>query len=336
MRYYGGKGKLLNFIGQAISDLQLPENPVAVDLFSGTSVVGRFFKERGFRVLANDYLYFCKCLATARVVIDAEPSFEQLPLNPIDLLNQLPGEHGFFSENYSPIGTCKRQYFTASNALKIDAIRSQIELWRVSGEISTLELEYLIASLLEAMNLTSNVSGTYAAFLKQWDSRAMNDLVLKSPLITSGPSNCESHNEDANLAVSHLHGDILYLDPPYNQRQYSSNYFLLDVVARGWFSAKPEVRGITGMRDNASYRSAFCLKDEALPRLEDLVSLTTCRYVLLSYNDEGLIEGSEIINMLNKYGSLRIFRNAHPRYRSNNHDPKKPSTVESLYLLRKD
>jgi len=336
MRYYGGKEKLLNFIEQALSDLEMPDKPVAVDLFSGTSVVGKFFKQQGYRVIANDYLYFCKCLAIARVVLNAEPTFTNFDFDPIKVLNQLSGEHGFFSENYSPIGICKRQYFTASNALKIDAIRSQIESWRASRDINTVELEYLLASLLEAMNLTSNISGTYAAFLKTWDPRAMNDLVLSHPVLTSGPDDCEAHNEDANLVVSKLHGDILYLDPPYNQRQYSSNYFLLDVVARGWFGTKPEVRGITGMRDNSSYRSAFCLKAEALPRLEDLVSLTTCRYVLLSYNDEGVIKGSDIVDMMSKYGSLSTFSNPHPRYRSNNHNPNKPSTVESLYLLKKD
>lgn len=336
MRYYGGKGKLLTFIERAISDLEMPDKPVAIDLFSGTSVVGRFLKQSGYRVIANDYLYFCKCLATARVVLNSEPTFTNLGFDPIKMLNQLPGEHGFFSENYSPIGICKRQYFTGTNALKIDAIRKQIESWRVSKEVNTLEVEYLLASLLEAMNLTSNVSGTYAAFLKTWDPRAMNNLVLNHPVTTSGADDCEAYNEDANLVISKLHGDLLYLDPPYNQRQYSSNYFLLDVVARGWFDTKPEVRGVTGMRDNSSYRSAFCLKAEALSHLEDLTSSTTCRYVLLSYNDEGIIKGSDIVDMMSKYGSLRVLSNAHPRYRSNNRNPNKPSTIESLYLLKKD
>lgn len=98
MRYYGGKGKLLTFIERAISDLEMPDKPVAIDLFSGTSVVGRFLKQSGYRVIANDYLYFCKCLATARVVLNSEPTFTNLGFDPIKMLNQLPGEHGFFSE----------------------------------------------------------------------------------------------------------------------------------------------------------------------------------------------------------------------------------------------
>ena len=336
MRYYGGKGKLLRFIGDAISGLEFGSDPIAIDLFSGTAVVGKFLKEIGFRVLSNDYLYFCKCLATARVVLDSPPSFEKFGSDPIDILNTLPEEVGFFSLNYSPIGEKRRQYFSATNAMKIDAIRKQIHDWRIQKQIDDVEMEYLLAALIEAMNLTSNVSGTYAAYLKSWDPRALNDIAIRHPVITPGKPGSAAFQADAVAIAPILHGDLLYLDPPYNSRQYSSNYFLLDVAANGWFAEIPEVRGKTGMRDNSQLRSQFCSRLTALDSLEAIVSSTPCRYVLISYSNEGLIPSATLKTKLESYGSLSVLENAHQRYMANNHDPNKRTTVEYLYLLRKD
>ena len=336
MRYYGGKSKLLPFIESAVSELALPNTPTFVDLFSGTSVVGRHFKERGFGVVANDSLYFCKCLATARVVLNTRPTFSQLAEDPIDVLNALNGEDGFFSQAYSPSGIAKRRYFSERNARQIEAVRHRIENWRVSNTISQLEAEYLIAALLEAANLTSNVSGTYAAFLKSWDSRALNRLTLRHPEITVGQRDCEAFQSDAIELVEHVFGDVFYLDPPYNTRQYSSNYFLLDIIAHGWFTSTPQVRGVTGMRDNSGFKSAFSSRRTAADALEKVVSKAKCRYLLLSYNNEGIIPQNEIIDMFQKYGRLNIKEFEHRRYKAVNHDPLRDTTTEYLFILRKD
>jgi len=336
MRYYGGKAKLLPFIESAVSQLALPDTPTLVDLFSGTSVVGRHFKNKGFRVVANDSLYFCKCLATARVALNNRPEFNQLGEDPIDILNNLEGEDGFFSQMYSPSGIDQRRYFTTENAQRIEAIRRQIETWRTSLVITEPECEYLIASLLEAANLTSNVSGTYAAFLKHWDARALKNVKLTEPETTDGPHNCVSLQTDAVELVESVSGDVFYLDPPYNTRQYSSNYFLLDVIANGWFTEVPEVRGLTGMRDNSSLKSAFSSRKTAPEALKKVIEGAKCRYVLLSYNNEGIIPHNEITQLLKNYGTLEVSEFEHRRYKAANHDPSRNTTTEYLFVLTKD
>lgn len=335
VRYYGGKEKLLDFIESEVQQLQLPSNSIFCDLFCGTSVVGRRFKQLGFSVIANDYLVFAKCLANSRVKLNERPKFARLKFEPIKFLNGLNGESGFFSMSYSPEGEAGRQYFSAENARRIDTIRSQINQWRMSAQISEVENDYLISALLEAMNRTSNISGTYAAYLKNWDPRALKPLYLEEPMITQGTGNHRVFNCDAVELAGDISCDVLYLDPPYNSRQYSSNYFLLDVVARGWFQSEPAVRGITGMRDNSGLRSDFCSKTSASIALQRILVSARSRYVVLSYNNEGIIPHSEIREMMSKLGELRVEEFQHRRYRAINHNPSVKSTTEYLFILKR-
>ena len=335
VRYYGGKEKLLSFIETEIQSLNLPPNPKFCDLFSGTAVVGRRFKQIGFSVTANDYLTFAKCLATSRIGLNKRPRFPGLNFDPIEFLNELPGKSGFFSKSYSPEGPDGRQYFSIDNARRIDSIRTQIYQWHLSSKISDDENDYLISALLEAMNRNSNVSGTYAAYLKNWDSRALRPLLIEEPVITPGTGRHSVHNKDAVELASAITCDVLYLDPPYNARQYSSNYFLLDVVARGWFLDEPEVRGITGMRDNSNLRSDFCSKKTASLALRQIIESANTKYVVLSYNNEGIIPHSELLEMMSTMGDLRISEYQHRRYRAINHDPAQKCTTEYLFILNK-
>jgi len=335
MRYYGGKEKLLGFIESEIFKLNLRAKPTFCDLFSGTAVVGRRFKQAGFRVIANDYLTFAKCLATTRIGLNDRPTFASLNLDPITFLNEIPSISGFFSSTYSPEGVDKRQYFSVENAQRIDAIRTQIHEWRNFSLISECESDYLVAATLEAMNKTSNVSGTYSAYLKTWDPRALKPLSLENPIITPGMGDHQIYSKDAVELAGQVVCDILYLDPPYNSRQYSSNYFLLDVVARGWFDALPVARGITGMRDNTNLRSDFCSKKSALPALEQIITKADARYVVLSYNNEGIIPHDEIVKLMSANGDLAVAQFTHRRYKAINHDPSKRNTTEFLFILEK-
>ena len=335
MRYYGGKEKLLNFIESEIRSLNLPANSQFCDLFSGTAVVGRRFKQLGFSVTANDYLVFAKCLAISRIGLNSRPDFSRLEFDPISYLNELPGKPGFFSHSYSPDGPQGRQYFSIENAMRIESVRTQIYQWHTASQISDVENDFLISALLEAMNRTSNVSGTYAAYLKNWDSRALKPLLIEEPMITTGTGQHIVHNQDAVELAGKITCDVMYLDPPYNSRQYSSNYFLLDVVARGWFPKEPQVRGITGMRDNTDMRSDFCSKKTASTALQKIVESADAKHVVLSYNNEGIIPHSELSEMMSAFGDLRIAEYEHRRYRAINHDPSQKSTIEYLFILNK-
>jgi len=333
MRYYGGKSKLLEFIHQGAVQAGMRPEDTFFDGFSGTASVGIHFKKNGHQIYSNDLLHFSYCLASTHIALNKKPAFHQLENDPIEILNNLKPKVGFFSKNYSPVGAEGRQYFSSENAKKIDSIREQIFKWKTDGLISQSEELYLITSLLEAANLTSNVTGTYAAYLKTWDSRSLNPIKLAHPKIVSNGLKNYSFNSDLVEIVGSTKVDVLYLDPPYNSRQYASNYFLLDVISHGWFEVKPEVNGVTGMRDNSAYKSKFSSKKFAADALDEVVRAADAKLILLSYNNEGIIASSEIMEILSQRGAVTENQFIHKRYRAINQDGSNTATVESLFIV---
>jgi adenine-specific DNA methylase len=224
MRYYGAKTKLLPFIESIVKKTGVNGTSNFVDLFAGTSAVGKHFKKLGYTVISNDTLEFSYALAKTYIELNEEPQFTKLKShlklkngneNLFDYLNKLKTrKEGFMFENYSPNGG--RQYFTDENALRIDTFRYLIEEWKEEKKISELEYYYLITSLLRGVNLTSNVSGTYGAYLKTWDKRALNPLILEPVDIIPSKNKNKAYKRDANELIKEIHSDILYLDPPYN------------------------------------------------------------------------------------------------------------------------
>ena len=296
MRYYGAKTKLLPFIEEVVKSTGVNGPSNFVDLFAGTTSVGQHFKKLGYTVYSNDMLEFSYALSKTYIELNQEPEFKKLKsklklksgLNSLfDFLNKLDtNTQGFIYNNYSPNG--ERMYFTDENALKIDTFRTLFEEWKDEKLINELEYYYLITSLLRGVNLVSNVTGTYGAYLKTWDNRALKPLILEEvPIIESSTKN-KAFKKDANELIKNIKPDILYLDPPYNSRQYASNYFLLELIAEGWFGEKePEIYGKTGMRNYEHQKSDYCSKNSALNALEDLVlNGSKAKYILLSYNNE--------------------------------------------------
>jgi len=143
---------------------------------------------------------------------------------------------------------------------------------------------FLLASLLESADKVANTASVYGAFLKHFKKSAQKDLVLTSAKFEK---NCNTHqvfNEDSNQLIKKIRGDILYLDPPYNQRQYGANYHLLNTIA---LYDDFETKGKTSMRDYQ--RSNYCKKSEVKNNFEDLVKSADFKYIFLSYNNEGLM-----------------------------------------------
>jgi len=344
MRYYGCKTKLLPFIEDAVKKIGVNDGCTFVDLFAGTSIVGNHFKKLGFTVYANDNLEFAYALSKTYIELNEQPKFKnlkkELSLNEdfqsvLDWLNDLKKfEEGFIYQNYSPSGG--RKYFSDENALRIDTIRKLIHDWRKENIITELEYYYLITSLLQAINLVSNVSGTYAAFLKTWDKRALKPLILEKVEII--PSKCrnKAFKKDANELIKHVKPDVLYLDPPYNSRQYASNYFILELIAEGWFDKIPRIYGITGMREYEHQKSKYCSKNEALNALEDLIlNASNAQYILLSYNNEGIIPNEAIRRTLERIGDVEIYKEKHKRYKSINQTEEDPQlTFEHMFIVK--
>ena len=191
MRYIGSKENLLPFIGSTVAAYGFTEG-VFCDLFAGTTAVGRYFKRQGFQVISNDLMTYSFVFGKAYLENNAVPTFAGLDLPPappslfdtemhrleqvLHYLNNLPPAQGFIWNNYSDEGTRDqehtRMFFSASNALRIDAVRGRIDQWRTAGAITDAEFYILLASLLEAVPGVSNTTGTYAAFLKFWESRS--------------------------------------------------------------------------------------------------------------------------------------------------------------------
>jgi len=345
MRYYGCKDKLLTFIEDAVKQTGVNETSTFVDLFSGTGVVGKHFKKKGFTVYANDTLEFAYALSKAYIELNKEPEFKKLGKeiksngsiqSIFDYLNGLDDfEKGFMFRNYSPNGG--RTYFSDENALRIDTIRKKINEWKDANVIKELEYYYLITSLLEAVNLVSNVSGTYAACLKTWDNRALKPLKLAPVKVIPSNNKNKAFKNDANELIKKIKPDILYLDPPYNTRQYASNYFILELIAEGWFYKEPTIYGVTGMREYDHQKSDYCSKNKALNALEDLIlNSAKAQYVLLSYNNEGIIPNEAILDTLNRIGEVEIYKEKHKRYKSINQtvedDPQ--LTFEHLFVVK--
>jgi len=290
MRYYGAKTKLLPFIEEVVKKTGVNSDSNFVDLFAGTSAVGRHFKKLGYTVISNDTLEFSYAIAKTYIELNKVPQFKKLKAHLklrdgnealFGYMNKLKmRKQGFIFENYSPNGG--RQYFTDENALRIDTLRG--------------------------VNLTSNVSGTYGAFLKTWDKRALKPLEMEEVEIIPSKNKNKAYKRDANELIKEIHSDILYLDPPYNSRQYASNYFILELIAEGWFKETPKIYGETGMREYNHQKSRYCLKSSALNALEDLIlNSSKAQFIILSYNNEGVISWAAIQQTLAQIGSVEIF-----------------------------
>ncbi len=323
MRFIGGKGLILPYIVEIMASDTVGVNIVS-DLFSGSGVVSREMKARGFSIVSNDLLYFSYVVLRGTLPLNRKPCFSKLLSvtdNPIMFLNHIDDRHTedisvnyFTHKNYSPVSG--RMYFSEKNAIKIDRIRSTIEYWKVNELISEDEYFYLLSALLEAIPFISNTTGTYGAYLKHWDPRALKSLVMKEPEILKSSGSVRVYNDNANELVRKIEVDLAYYDPPYNARQYLPNYHILETVAR-WDS--PPISGKTGLRKYSQEKSEYCYRSKVSFAIEDLIKNTISKYILLSYNTEGLLSEEEIRETLLRYGkkkTLKVNKIQYQRYKN--------------------
>lgn len=325
MRFIGSKTLLLDQI-KFVIDEKAPQANSFCDIFSGTAVVARYFKQ-WYQVCSNDLLYFSYVLQRATVENDRMPEFECLKeqtgiSDPIDYLNgrekkeleTLKKERRFFQNTYAPEGG--RMYLNDDNALRIDYARCTVEDWKEAGWLREEEYYYLVACIVEGIPFVSNTSGTYGAFHKSWERRSYKPYELyRLPVTENGKENHSYHENGADL-LKRIHGDILYIDPPYNTRQYLSNYHVLETAARYDY---PVVRGVTGQRPEEGQKSDFCRKNHAVPAFEELIAQAKFRHIILSYSTDGLMPVGEIERVMKQYGkpeTFQIYEIPYRRYKS--------------------
>lgn len=305
MRYIGSKGRLLDEIEKIVNTHATDNDHVFLDLFAGTNIVGRHFKSR-FTVFSNDILYFSYVNAMATIYNNQPLAFRGLQKiginNPLIFLQDHADEEahrteyvGYYERSYSPTG--EAMYITTENAKRIDYIRQQIEIWKSDKTINETEYYYLLAVLLDAIPYVSNITGTYGAFLKKWDKRALNKLELMPLEVPSSDYKGKCFNEDANTLVKELSVDIAYIDTPYNSRQYAANYHLLENIAR---NEQPQLKGKTKIFPWSDLRSQYCSKKTAIEAFQKLIRDLDARHIIVSYNSEGLLSESEISYILSK------------------------------------
>lgn len=348
MNYIGSKVRLLPFLEYVWAEVRDGDETTFLDPFAGTGAVGRRFRELGLHVTAGDIQQYAVALNKAYIASPiAQPEFARLlPHLPaaqvcsslfpspvarvLDALNTLPAApDGFLRKAYSPAG--ERLYFTEANAGKADAIRQQLDAWHRADWLTEPEFDYLLAALLENLDAVANTASVYGAFLKAFKATAKKPLLLRPlALAQSGPVG-RAVLADANQLVRDVAADVLYLDPPYNQRQYGANYHVLETVAR---NDAPAVSGLTGLRANYP-RSRYCSRPQVRAAFVDIIAHARVRHLLVSYNDEGLLPLDELRGLLATRGEVRTFQTDHSRFKADNgRDYKRAATVEYVHYVR--
>ena len=297
-RYLGSKLKMLDFINEVVEN-NISDIKTVADIFGGTGVVADLFRKKGKKIIINDILH--------SNVINYYTWFgnEKIDYNKVisiitELNNLTPTSDNYVSINFGG------KYFSYENAKKIGAIREQID----SYDVNEREKSFLLTSLLYAMDKVANTVGHYDAYRKKMDT--LNPIHLKVPEYIINKDN-EIYCEDANQLVKRIKADLVYIDTPYNSRQYGDTYHLLENIV-DW--KKSELTGVAlKMVDRTHIKSKYSTS-KATEAFEDLINNIQAKYILVSYNNmarkgsgrsNAKISNEEIISILEKKGTVKIF-----------------------------
>ena len=342
--YIGNKRKLLPLIAEGIARTGT-KGGTFVDLFTGSTVVSRLAKTMGFRVLANDWEPYSYEIARGTVAINRPPEFGKLggPEAVFDTLNRLPPLDGYVSTHLcprrdeAPDVENERMFFTRANGRRIDAIRERIAGWEAQGLLTEEERAYLLSALVYAVSYVSNTSGVFKGFHRGWGGRTgtalyriLSQLLLKPPILHDNGLVNLALREDAQELAPRLgealgtRTNIVYIDPPYNQHPYGSNYHVLNTVVL-WDkpTLAPRIR-VNGRRVDKSAirkdwrtqrRSPYNVADAAWPAFERLVGSIDADWLLVSYSTDGNIPLEGLLRALASRGRLTVLTQRYKRYR---------------------
>ena len=356
--YIGNKRKLLPLIYKAIENAGISpaENIKFFDVFSGSGVVARFAKFLGMEVYANDWEYYSYVLnqgflnfneSDIEKVFGSRAEFESL-LNKINSLPDPGEDNQYISKYYAPKEfdveqvdyRTERLFYTRENALAIDKIRNYIEENRSQESEKVFYL--LLAILIYESATHTNTSGVFKAFHKEFGghgkdalSRIMKKIELHFPVLIDSKAPVHVFQENANELARKLKGiDIAYLDPPYNQHQYGSNYHLLNTIAK-WdkipapldLNSKGILKRKAAIREDwINTRSDYCYRDSAEKSFEDLIMNLDARFIFISYSTDGIIPFEKMREICTKRGKLSLVTNEYTTYRGGKQSNKRQNT----------
>ncbi|MBE2984165.1 DNA adenine methylase [Campylobacter sp. RM9344] len=351
LTYLGNKRALLGLIGQGVkyAKSKLDKDKLSCgDLFSGSGIVARFLKQHSNFIIANDIELYSR-IANECYLYNADEEFKtHLKASYQAFVKRINKElkPGFITELYAPkddknIQKGERAFYTRKNAIFIDTARNLID------DLPCEMQKFFIAPLLYEASNRANTSGVFKGFYKnkqgigQYGGEGQNalkritgDILLKMPVFSNFSVPYTVFQKDANAIVSDLDTlDLVYLDPPYNQHPYSSNYFMLNLIAKN--ERPSEISKVSGISQDWN-RSVYNQKTKAPEAFFDLINSLKARFVLISFNSEGFITRENFVHNLAKMGELKILEQRYNAFRgSRNLGARDTYVKEMLYVLQK-
>lgn len=329
MRYFGSKASTAGAVYDAVAK-RVPGGSLC-DPFGGTGIMGSRFKSRGWEVWSGDILSSAHCFQVARVHYDVLPRFRRLLPNIgasstddlLSVLNRADTRNGWLIEEFSR----RRPCFTPGNAGRIEACRQLITEWMASGWLGEHESAFLLASLVESFDRVANTAGTYYSFLKSWHKKAMRPFSFEFIMPTWGAQPCRAFLADAQALVRKRCFDVLYLDPPYNDRNYARYYHLPESIA---CCAEPASARKSGVPSETKAPSEFGSRSAALPALRRLIDSARWRLLVLHYADGGALRHGDILQLLGEYGPVEETTVTALGYTTSSHSRSVP---QRLYMV---
>lgn len=367
--YIGNKRKLLSLILKAVeqSDLKIESGLKFADFFCGSGVVSRFAKYLGFEVFCNDWEEYARILAEGFIHADkkdiarlfsSEKEYDSL----LQKINSLPvpaKKDQYIAQYYAAHNNdiskadnkTERLFYTHQNALSIDKIRNYIEEnFPPDSKDNALRRNILISNLIYECATHTNTSGVFKAFHKEFGghgkdalSRILAPIQLHQNELINSKAPVHIYNEDANQLAKKLPPiDVAYLDPPYNQHQYGSNYHMLNTIAK--WDKIPEplnlnkngvLKNKAGIRtDWIKTRSPYCYKDSALTSFKDLIMSINAKLILISYSSDGIIPFEEMKKICLEKGYVSIVTSDYVTYRGGKQSNKRiNSDIEFILAI---
>ena len=319
--YIGSKKSLINFLDIPISKLISDNNIVMLDGFAGTGIVGSSFhnKYNNINIVANDLEYYSFVINYSLLCVPYTDKIKDI-INNINIKLEKPKKiknYDLISLNYTPLGNDKRMFWTEENGILCDYYKYLIDKLLIKNTINKSEYLFLLASLLSAMDKVANTASVYGAYLKSYKSSAKEKLKIipiHTNLLLYYSGNKVFNNDINSDIILNQTYDIAYLDPPYNQRQYSANYHPLNFIAK--YDNSIEIYGKTGLIKNSN-KSKYSQKSGAFEMLKDLIINLKTKHILLSYNNEGIIDFNKIKELLLSRGKVILYKKEYKKFKSN-------------------